>query len=127
MDKTSEKIINLLMHSPNNTLMYLDEPYKELGISDDEFFRCVRHLENINLVDFISNQNGKHLGIQLTHQAVHAKEFKHEERVRSFKKWVVYSYLGGVATGVTVTLLAQFLATNGPIWIAKLIELLGSL
>ena len=124
MDKTSKKIINYLKSQPNNQLFYFDEPYSSLKIDEEEFFRCVRYLEKNNLIEFISNQNGLHLGIQLTHETIHAKEMNRSAKFNSFKQWIIVSYIGGVFTGVTTTLLSQFLMNNGSELFSKLFDLL---
>lgn len=126
MDKTSKKIIKYLKSQPSNSLYYFDEPYISLDIDEDEFFRCVRYLEENNYVNFISNQNGHHLGIQLTHETVHAKEINRTAKFNFFKQWLIISYIGGIITGITTTLLSQFLINNGAELISKLFDLLKS-
>ena len=79
-----------------------------------------------NYVDFISNQNGHHLGVQLTHETVHAKEINRSAKLNSFKQWLIVSFFGGAITGVITTLLTQFLMNNGAELISKLFDLLKS-
>lgn len=109
MDKSSKRIINYLKKRPDYMIFYSDIDCEELNLSEDEFFRCVRYLASIDMIDYLSNQDGVHLGVQLTHEAVHMNEFKRASRISSFKKWFFVSYVGGVITGVTVTLLGQAL------------------
>lgn len=124
MDKTSKKVLDILAHSPEKRLLYFHVDYESSGLTKDEFFRCVRYLADTGMVEYISNQDGLHIGVQLTHKAVHAKEFQREEKKLSFKKWLLYSYLGGVITGVTTTIFSQFLINNGSGLLTKLLELL---
>lgn len=127
MDKTSKKIIKYMKETPDNVLFYYDEPYKVLNISEEEFFRCVRYLTSQELIEFAENQDGSHIGIMLSHKAVHSKELKRKETFNSLKKWFICTYLGGVVTGVTITLLSQYLMANGSELLAKLFDLLHNL
>ena len=127
MDKTSKKLLKYMKQSPDDVLSYFDEPYKTLGISEEEFFRCVRYLSSQDLIEFASDQNGAHIGIVLSHKAIHSKELEREAMFNSLKKWFVCTYLGGVVTGVTITLLSQYLMANGPELIAKLFDLIRNL
>ena len=106
MDKTSKKIINLLKQHPDDILWYSSRPYKQLEISEEEFYRCVRYLASQNLIEFAQNQDNIHLGIALSHVAVHSREIKRD----SFFNWLLHSYVGGVITGVTSTLATEALA-----------------
>ena len=106
MDKTSKKIIHCLKEiSEPKILFYFNDPYELLGINEDEFFRCVRYLASIGSIEYVSNQNGVHIGITLSHQSVHSKSIKWD----SFKSWFLSSFAGGVVTGVCSTLLAELL------------------
>lgn len=116
MDKTSKKIIKYLKETPDKILLYHEEPYKKLNIEENEFFRCIRYLEKNGMVEFINNQNGIHLGAALTHIAIHEKSIKWD----SFKNWFLSSFLGGIITGVTSTLLVELLLYLG----AKLLALI---
>ena len=126
MDKTSKKIIKYLKSQPGNQLFYYDAPHSFLDIDEDEFFRCIRYLEKNDLVEFISNQHGQHLGVQLTHNAIHVKEINRSIRIASFKQWFFHSYLGGIITGVTATLLTQFFSAHGSRLVEKLYLLLSN-
>ena len=105
MDKTSKKILNLLKQNPDSMLWYSDAPYKALGISDEEFFRCVRYLHSLGLIEIPENQDGVHLGIQLSHISVHSAEIKRD----SFFHWFLHSFIGGVVVGVTSTLAGELI------------------
>ena len=89
MDRTSKTIVNYLKTCPHNQLFYFDEPYKKLGLDEDEFFRCVRYLKSIDFLETITNQHGTSLGIQLTHQGVHSTYF-FLERIKAYwtEKWI---------------------------------------
>lgn len=116
MDKTSKKIIKFMKKTPDEILWYSDEPYRKLDLSEDEFYRCVRYLSSINLIEFATNQDNVHLGIALTHSSVHSFEIKRD----AFFSWFFHTFVGGVITGVVTTLLAE-----GAIYLCvKLIQLL---
>ena len=119
MDCTSKKIITFMKQSPDTALYYYNDPYEDIGISEDEFYRCVRYLSSKNLIEYVSNQNGDHLGIVLSHVCVHSKEIKRD----SFFHWFTHSFAGGVITGAAATL-----ASEGVLYLcAKLAESLLSL
>ena len=103
MDKTSKKVLKQLKQSPDSTLWYYEDPYISLDISEQEFFRCVRYLSSLGLVEIIENQDGIHMGVSLSHASVHSSEIKRS----SFFHWLLHSYIGGVAVGVTSTLAAE--------------------
>lgn len=116
MDKTSRKILKKLKQSPDFTLWYYDDPYVDLEMSDQEFFRCVRYLNSLGLIEFVENQNGVHMGIILSHTALHSSELKRD----SFLNWLLHSYIGGVIIGVT-----SALAGEGAIYLfAKILPIL---
>lgn len=116
MDKTSKKIIKFMKKTPDEILWYSCEPYKELNLSEDEFFRCVRYLSSKNLIEFATNQDDIHLGITLSHSSVHSHEIKRD----AFFSWLFHTFIGGVITGVVSTLLSE-----GAIYLCvKLIQLL---
>lgn len=96
MDKTSKKIIKFMKKTPDEILWYSCEPYKELNLSEDEFFRCVRYLSSKNLIEFATNQDDIHLGITLSHSSVHSHEIKRD----AFFSWLFHTFIGGVITGV---------------------------
>lgn len=124
MDKTSKKIIKYLKKQPDYMIFYSDTNFEFLGISEDEFYLGVRYLASNNMVDYISNQDDIHIGIQLTHETVHQKEINRSENLHSFLTWLFHSYLGGVVTGVTGTLLSKFLVSHGLQLFDKLCSLL---
>lgn len=68
-------------------------------MSDQEFFRCVRYLNSLGLIEFVENQNGAHMGIILSHTAIHSSALKRD----SLLNWLLHSYIGGVIVGVTST------------------------
>lgn len=116
MDKTSKKIIKYLKGRPGKEVLYHKEPYKELDMEREEFFSCIRHLEKKGLVEYITNQDNIHLGVSLSHAAIHQKSIKWD----SFKQWFFCTYLGGVITGITSTLLVELILFLG----AKLVQLI---
>lgn len=103
MDKSSKKIITFLKNSKDKELWYSDEMYEKIGLSQDEFRRSVKYLASIGLIEYMSNQHGIHMGITLTHLAVHSSYFKFS----SFKEWAFQTFFGGVITGVFSTLAAE--------------------
>ena len=116
MDKTSKKIINFMKKTPDEIIWYSDKPYEALNLTEDEFYRCVRYLSSIKLVDFAVNQYGVHTGITLTHSSVHSFEMKRD----SFISWLFHTFCGGVITGVVTTLVSE-----GAIYLCvKLVQLL---
>lgn len=115
MDKTSKTILKYMKAHPDVYLMYYDEPYQLLGISEDEFFRCVRYLADKELIQFVTNQDDRHIGIALSHIAVHSAAIKRD----AFFSWLFHTFLGGVIVGVVTTL-----ATEAAIYLcAKLLQL----
>lgn len=109
MDKTSKKIIKFMKKNPDNFIFYSSEPYKKLDISSREFFRAVQYLESLELVQYVTNQDGRHLGITLTHKTIHSKAIKFD----SFKNWLFSTFMGGVIIGVCSTILSEFVLLLG--------------
>lgn len=103
MDSTCKKILKLFHDNPDIYVMYYDNPYEKMNISSDEFFRAVRYLKDQELIEYITNQDGAHIGITASHKQVHRKKIHFD----SFIAWFFHSYIGGVITGVTATILAE--------------------
>ncbi len=107
MDKTSKKILKMLQNNPDQHFFYHNKPYKSLGISKEEFFRSVQYLSSLQLLEYVPNQNQKHIGITASHQAIHSKSIKFD----SFKKWFFHTFLGGLITGIITGVISTLLAT----------------
>ena len=106
MDNSCKKILKLFDNNPDRYVMYDDDLYQQVGLlSEDEFYRAVRYLESEGLIEYITNQNGAHLGFVLSHKYVHRKRIRFD----SFVDWFFHSYIGGVLTGVTTTVLAELI------------------
>lgn len=103
MTKICKQILDVLKKSPDHNLLYLD---RESMFPDEvEFFDAVRYLESKGLVSFIFNQDGVHLGVHATHQAMHPiRTGEHP-----FVRWLFHEYFGGVIVGATSALLGDFL------------------
>lgn len=81
LDKTSKKVIEFLQSQYDAQFLYTDD--LPTGFMDEsEFFAAVRYLEKKELVEIIKNQNGKHIGVCLSHEALHYKEFARADIVR---------------------------------------------
>lgn len=107
MDKTSKKILKMLRKNPDQYFFYYDEPYEALNMSEEEFYRSVRYLASLNLLEFITNQDDIHIGIVASHQAIHRNSIKFD----SFKKWFFHTFLGGLITGIITGVISTLLAT----------------
>lgn len=105
MDKTSKHIIKYLKSQDECLLFFYDEPFNALNIEEDEFYRCIRYLVKKDLVEYIHNQDNIQIGVVLTHNAVHSASVKFD----SFKSWFFHTYIGGIITGITSTLLIELL------------------
>ena len=104
MDKTSKKIINHLKEMPEPKYWFYDvEPHKELGISEEEFFRAVRYLAESGKIEYLTTANDFHIGITITHASMHSASIKFD----SFKDWLFSTFLGGIITGVCSTLATE--------------------
>ncbi len=107
MDKTSKKILKMLRDNPDQCFFYYDSPHESLGISRDEFFRSVRYLSSLQLLEYVTNQNHVDMGITASHQTIHHKAIKFD----SFKKWFFHTFLGGLITGIITGVLSTLIAT----------------
>ena len=88
IDQRSKKFIKWLSAQPEHRYLYFDECPDEFG-EQDEFFAMVRFLDSKGLVDIVKNQNDLHVGVCLTHIAIHGKEFKFIAIAEYIKdKWV---------------------------------------
>ena len=104
MTKTCRKILDVLKKSPDHSLLYWDRD-ESMFPDKIEFHDAVRYLESKGLVSFISNQDGVHLGVHATHQAMHPiRTGEHP-----FVRWLFHEYFGGIAVGVTATLVTEAL------------------
>lgn len=74
LDKTSKAVIAALKGCSDATYSYSDDFPKEFP-SEEEFFSTVRYLIKKDLAEIILDQRGHHIGVRLTHEAIHYKEF----------------------------------------------------
>ncbi len=65
MDRTCKSIIKYLKTQPDHSLMYYDEP--DIMKNEMIFYDAVRYMEKLGYLEYISNQDGYHLGIHLSH------------------------------------------------------------
>lgn len=74
LDKTSKTVIAALKSRPDATYSYLDD-YPQEFPTKEEFFSTVRYLVKKDLAEIIHDQRGSHIGVRLTHEAIHYNEF----------------------------------------------------
>lgn len=74
LDKTSKVVIAALKTLPDATYIHVDAYPKEFP-PEEEFFSAVRYLVKKELAEIILDQRGRHIGVRLTHEAIHYKEF----------------------------------------------------
>ena len=74
LDKTSKVVIAALKALPDATYIYVDDYPKEFP-PKEEFFSTIRYLIKKGLAEIVLDQRGRHIGVRLTHEAIHYKEF----------------------------------------------------
>lgn len=74
LDKTSKLVISVLKTLPDATYCYTDD-YPDGFPKQDKFFAAVRYLVRKDLAEIVHDQHGRHIGVRLTHEAIHYKEF----------------------------------------------------
>lgn len=105
LDKTSKTVIRELKALPDATYRYADD-YPQEFPSEEEFFSTVRYLVKKNLAEIIYDQRGHHIGIRLTHEAIHYKEFWKIEVVRYLlDNWISFVSLLIALTALLVSII----------------------
>lgn len=74
LDKTSKLVISVLKTLPDATYYYIDN-YPDGLPQQEKFFAAIRYLVRKDLAEIVHNQRGQHIGVRLTHEAIHYKEF----------------------------------------------------
>jgi hypothetical protein len=88
LDKTSKKIIKYLASCDEHQYFYYDDLPEYLG-PEDENYAAIRFLKDKNYVEIITNQNDSHIGVRLSHIAMHRQEFSHIQFFEYLKdKWI---------------------------------------
>lgn len=77
LDKTSKRIIDCLSKQPDQTIFYYNDWPDEISdIDESVIFACVRYLIEHNLCErCTSAQTGQSIGVRLSHEGLHRKEF----------------------------------------------------
>lgn len=88
IDKKSKDLINFLSKCPEHQFLYCYDYPDNFG-EPDEFFATVRYLEGMGMVEIITNQQGNHIGVRLSHIAMNQKEFKRLSAIEYLKNnWI---------------------------------------
>lgn len=74
LDKTSKQVMNFLRFCPDHTHFYADELPDDLPPLE-EFFAAVRYLARKDFAEIVCDQRGRHVGVRLTHEGIHYREF----------------------------------------------------
>ena len=112
MNKTEKLIINTLKAAPDRTIFYydldFDQPDNELTktLSETDFFDCVKYLASQGLIEYVPNQDGRHIGIHASYECMHKAELDRREAFQNF----FTHYLPGFISGIFATVVAEILA-----------------
>lgn len=113
MDKTSKRIIDCLSKSPSYTIFYYNDWPDEISdIDEDEIFAAIRYLIGKGLCERCTNQNGQSIGVCLSHEGIHYKEFAKIHR-REF-------ICNSIAIPIVVALLTTLITTACAYYWSKL-------
>lgn len=97
LDKSSRKVIAFLQSQGDSRFMYYNDFPADLGDKSD-VFATIRYLQKKELVEIIKDQHGNHIGVQLSHEARHYKEFT---RV-NFLRYILDHWIEFVALIVSI-------------------------
>lgn len=90
LDKSSKLVISALKELPDATYHYMDS-YPDNFPPQEEFFSTIRYLVRKELAEVIRDQRGRHIGVRLTHEALHYKEFMWIEVIRYLlDNWIAF-------------------------------------
>lgn len=97
LDRTSKRFISFLQSQEDAKFMYSSDFPECLGCKSD-IFATIRYLQKRELVEIIKNKNGIHIGVQLSHEARHYKEFTRA----NFLRYVLDHWIEFVALVVSI-------------------------
>lgn len=114
MDRTSKKILKSLKSMDGYNYIWLDVSFpNEYFDNENEFFNSVKYLCANGYADYISS-DGIHIGIHLTHEGIHKKEFERQQFWHLFFTNFLPGFVSGiVSTVIGGVLLAYILSRMG--------------